>query len=310
MLPSLPGSLQQYLVNLQQVDTGMTNVTQELSSGLRVSSVADDPSAVPGIMQAQSQIDHLNQTKTNLTTLQPELQSGDAALQQAMQNVESAISIASQASSPMATASSRAALATQVQGILQNLVQISNTTVQGNYIFSGDLVQQPLYQLDPTQPTGVKQLATAQSTRVVTDANGVQVWLSKTASEIFDDRNPDTTPASDNVFAAVNSLLTALQSPNPATAVNGALASISNLKAADSHLNQELGYYGIGEARVNDALTQIGNTLTSVESNLSTLRDANVASAAVELNQLTVQQQAALSARAKMGSLDLFQFLG
>lgn len=310
MLPSVPGPTQQYLADLERIDLQMTDVTRQLSTGLRVSSVSDDPASVPAIMQAQSQIDQLNQSKTNLTNLQPELQSGDAALQQAMKGVESAISIASQASSPLATPSSRSALALQVQGILQNLVQISNTTVQGNYIFSGDLAQQPLYALDATQPTGVKQLATAQSTRVVTDANGTPVWLSKTASEIFDARNPDTTPASDNVFAAVNSLLTALQSSDPATAVNGALASISNLKAADDHLNQELGYYGIGEARVNDALTQADNTLTNVQTTMSKLRDADIASAAVELNQLTVQQQAALSARAKISGLNLFEFLG
>jgi flagellar hook-associated protein 3 FlgL len=305
MLPSLSGPTQQYLADLQNINSEMTTVTQQLSSGLRVSSVADDPSAVERIMMDQSQITQLTQTQTNLNNLKPELESGDSALQQAMQNVETAIQIASQSSSPLANSSSNAQLIIQVQGILQNLVNLSATQVNGRYIFSGDLDQQALYTVDPTQPTGVRQLATANSTRSVTDSHGVQVWLAKTASQIFDDRNPDGTPATDNVFAAVNSLLTALQANNSSAAV----ADITNLKAADDHLNQTLGYYGIGQARVNDTLTGITTALTSVQTDMSSLRDADMATAAVQLQELTVQQQAALSSRAKITGMNLFNFL-
>lgn len=305
MLPSLSGANQQYLADLQRMNSQLTDVTRELSSGLRVSSVSDDPFAVAPIMEDQTQITQLNQLQTNLNNLKPELQTADSALQQASQNVESAISIASQTTSPMMDASGRAQLIVQVQGILTNLVNLSATSAGGRYIFSGDLDHQVLYALDPTQPTGVKQLATATSTRSITDQNGSRIWLSKTASEIFDNRNPDTTPATDNVFAAVNSLLTALQANNTA----GAEASIANLKSADEHLNQIMGYYGIGQSRVNDTLTQITSSLVSVQTDMSSLRDADMTSAAVQLNQLTVQQQAALSARAKLTGLNLFDFL-
>src|SRR5581483_6661731 len=219
MLPSLSGPTQQYLSDLQNLNSEMTTVTRQLSSGLRVSSVADDPSAVEGIMMDQAQITQLQQTQTNLNNLKPEMDSGDSALQQAMQNVETAIQIASQSSSPLSNPFSNAQLVIQVQGILQNLVNLSGTSVNGRYIFSGDLDQQALYTLDPTQPTGVRQLATANATRSVTDSHGVQIWLGKTASEIFDHQNPNGTPATDNVFAAVNSLLTALQANNSSAAV-------------------------------------------------------------------------------------------
>ena len=305
MSPSFPASTQQYLADLQRMNSQLTDVTRQLSSGYRITSVADDPAAVETILQDQTQISQLQQVQTNLNNLKPELETGDAALQQAMTNVESAISIASESASPMADANSRSQLVIQVQGILQNLVNLSATSVNGRYIFSGDLDQQALYQVDNTQPTGVKQLATANATRSVTDANGIQVWVGKTASELFDARNPDTTPANDNVFSAVNSLLTALQANDP----NAALASIANLKAADGHLNQELGYYGIGEARLSDTISSIQSSLTSVQTNLSTVRDTDMTSAALELNQITVQQQAALSSRAKINGMNLFDFL-
>ena len=306
MLPSLSGSSQQFLADLERMSSQLTEVTQQLSSGYRINSVADDPSAVESMLQYQSQITNFQQVQNNLNNLKPELQTGDAALQQAMQNVETAIQIASESTSPLADANSRNQLVIQVQGILQNLVNLSASTANGRYIFSGDLDQQPLYQVDATQPTGVAQLATANATRSVTDANGVQVWLGKTATEIFDDRNPaDGTPANDNVFNAVNTLLVALQNNDPAAAQ----ASIANLKAADGHLNQELGYYGIGEARVDDTLSSITSAMTSVETALSGVRDTDMPSAAMELNQITVQQQAAYSARSKISGMNLFDFL-
>lgn len=305
MLPYLSGPNQQFLSDLQRINSQLTDASRQLSSGLRINSVSDDPAAVEPILLNQSRIAHLTQTQTNLNNLKPELETGDTALSAAMKQVETAISIASQSTSPLQNPSSMQQLTIQVQGILENLVNLSASSSGGRYIFSGDLDQQALYTLDSTQPTGVRQLATATNTRSITDANGVQIWLGKTASEIFDARNSNGSVASDNVFAAVNSLLTALQNNDSAAAE----ASIDNLKAADTHLNEEQGYYGIGQARVNDTLTGISNSLVSVQTDQSSLRDADMAAAAVELQQATVQQQAALSARAKIGGTNLFDFM-
>src|SRR5690242_8604313 len=139
MLPSLPGSSQQFLADLERMNSQLTDVTRQLSSGYRISSVTDDPAAVESMLQDQSQITRFHQVQTNLNNLKPELQTGDAALQQAMQNVETAIQIASESTSPLADANSRAQLVIQVQGILQNLVNLSASSVNGRYIFSGDL---------------------------------------------------------------------------------------------------------------------------------------------------------------------------
>jgi flagellar hook-associated protein 3 FlgL len=302
----VPGSTQKYLDDLNRLQSEMTDFQRQVSSGFRVQRPGDDPFAVSSIAQAQSRISQLQQSQTNLAQLKSELYSGDAALTQASQLVESAISLASQSTNTTGGGTAQnSVLAQQVQGIMETLVKLSATTSGGRFIFSGDLDQQPLYTLDPTQPTGVRQLATATSTRVVTDADGAKVWLSRTASDIFDARNPDGTPATANVFAAVNSLLTALQN-NQST---GAQASIDALKAADEHLNEELGYYGAGEARMSDALDASNSALVTETTKLSTLRDADVPSVAVQMAQLSTDQQAALAVRAKYPKMSLFDFL-
>jgi len=306
VLPPITGSTQGYLDQLNQMQTEMNNLQQQVTSGYRVQKPSDDPAAVGPILETQNRIAQLQQNQTNMGQVQTELQTGDGALQQAIQVIESAASLASQAATNLApNAASQAALLEQAQGIQQTLVNISATTANGRYIFSGDLDQQALYTLDPTQPTGVRQLATATSTRTVLDANGAPVWTAPTATDIFDARNPGGTPAANNVFAAVNSLITALQTGSSSAAAT----SVSSLQAADTYLNQQLGRYGIGETRVSDALTTQSTALVSEQQQLSGLRDTNVASAALQLNQLSVEQQAALTSKAKLSQLSLFNFL-
>ena len=307
MLPPLSGANQGYIDALSRIQSEMQTLQAQVTSGYRVQTPSDDPGALGQIFDTKSRIAVLQQNQTDLGQLQTELQTGDGALQQAIQLVESASSLASQAASNMTSNSaSQAAWLEQAQGILQTLVNISATQVSGRYIFSGDLDQQALYTLDPTQPNGVQQLATATSTRTVLDANSAPVWTARTATQIFDPSNTDGTPATGNVFAAVNSLITALQTDNSAAAAT----SVSALQSADDYLNQQLGYYGIAESRVTDTVNEQSTAIVNEQQQLSGLQDTDVASAAVNLTQLTNEQQAALTSRANLSQLSLFNFLG
>jgi flagellar hook-associated protein 3 FlgL len=299
MLPAVNGPSEQFLTDLDRIQSAMNTVQRQVSSGLRVGQASDDPSAVPSILRTQSEIAQNNQAQTNLNQVKTELLTGDASLQQAVTLVEQATTLAAQAASGTSTDTQIGNLAAQVQGIQQQLVNLSNTSVGGRYIFSGDSDQQAAYAVDSTQPNGVQQLAAAKSTQVITDANGNPLWTPMTAQDIFDSQSGG------NVFAAVNGLLTALQNKDSAAAT----ASVASLNTADDYLNQQLGLIGIAENRVSDATTAAARSVTTETADLGTLRDADTAGAAVELSQLNTQQQAALSARATMSQSNLFDFL-
>jgi flagellar hook-associated protein 3 FlgL len=305
MLPAVKGPSEQFLTDMDRIQSAMNTVQRQLSSGLRVGQASDDPSAVPSILKTQSEIAQNNQAQTNLNQVGTELKSGDSSLQQAVALLEKAITLASQAGSTVNGGTQIATLAGQVQDIQEQLVSLSNTSVGGRFIFSGDDRQQAAYALDSTQPNGVRQLAPGNSTLAITDTNGNTLWKPMTAQQIFDARDTGGTAAAGNVFAAVNSLLTALQN-NDSSAAGG---TVDSLKAADDHLNQQLGLIGIAETRVTDATTAAAKSVTTEQQELSSLRDADTAGDAVELTQLNTQQQAALSARAKMSQYNLFDFL-
>jgi flagellar hook-associated protein 3 FlgL len=304
MLPAVNGTSEQFLTDLDRIQSAMNTVQRQLSSGLRVGQASDDPPAVPSILKIQSEIAQNQQTQTNLNQVGAELKNGDSSLQQAVALIEKALTLAAQAGST-ADNTQIGTLAAQVQGIQEQLVNLSNTNVNGRFIFSGDASQQAAYALDSTQPNGVRQLAPASSTLAITDTDGNTLWRPMTAQQIFDARDAGGTAAAGNVFAAVNSLLTALQNND----TPAALGAIDSLKAADDHLNQRLGLIGIAETRVTEATTAATKSVTTEQQGLSSLRDADMAGDAIALTQLNTQQQAALSARAKRSQYSLFDFL-
>jgi flagellar hook-associated protein 3 FlgL len=293
---TISASAQQYLADLNQTQNQINQAQSQVSSGLKVQQPSDDPAAISEILQLQTTLAQNQQIQSNLSGISTELDTADSALQSAVQAVQSAISIGEQGASTTATADTQANLAQQVAAIQQTLVGITATAVDGRYIFSGDDPSQAPYQLDATQPEGVQQLVTAGATRVIQDASGTSIAVAKTAQEIFDPQNSDGTPATGNTFAAINSLLTALQNNDTA----GVGAALTSLQSASSYLNDQLAFYGEAENQVSTASTLAQQFNLQETASLGQLQNADVPTAALELTQAQTQQQAALSVEAKI----------
>jgi flagellar hook-associated protein 3 FlgL len=306
MFPSISGATQQYLANLNQTETQLQQATAEISSGIAVEQPSDNPAAISEILQTQTAISNNKQIQSNLTNVTTEVDTADSALQTAVQAVQSAISLAAQGASSTTTADTRTTLAQQVAGIQQTLVGIAQTSVNGSYIFSGDDDTQPPYQLDPTQPEGVLQLVTSSSTRTIQSVDGTSFAVALTAQQIFDAKNADGTPASGNVFAAIQNLETALTNNDTA----GITAASDSLQSASSYLNDQLAFYGEVENRVQEATGLAQKFQTQQQTELSNLQDTDVATTATELSQLQVQQEASMSAEANIEQMkNLFSYL-
>jgi flagellar hook-associated protein 3 FlgL len=307
MILNISGATQSYLANINNTQQQINKAEEEVSSGLSVQEPSDNPAAVSEILQTQADIAANTQVQANLSNVSNELQTADSALQSAIQAVESASTIASQGANSTSSATERATLAQQVAGLQQTLVGISQTAYNGSYIFSGDQDTGPAYQLDSSQPDGVQQLISAPSTRVIVDSTGTAISVALTAQQIFDAKNSDGTDAAGNVFAAVNSLLTALNNNDTA----GITAAASSLQSADTYLNQQLAFYGEAEDRVSAATDLAQKFQTQQTAQLGDLQDADEASVALQLNQAQLDQQASLSAEAQVEqNKNLFSYLG
>lgn len=296
---------QQFLTSLQLLQQQMAATQQQISSGSKISRPSDAPNSVGDVLQLESDLGRLNQVTSNLNLVSGEVNSAESALQSATQLLDQVSSLAAQGVGSTVSAASRSTFSQQVGQILSSLVAASQTQFNGAYVFGGDQSSSPSYQVNLSNPNGVDRLVTTQSTRLIQDASGVTFAVSKTAQDIFDHRNPDDSLASDNIFAAVNSLRVALAN-NDQPGISTAIASI---KTAQDYLSQQLAFYGGVQNQISNAQDVAQKFQLQDQTALSNEKDTDIAAASVALAQQQASYQAAIQAESAMPRTSLFSYL-
>jgi len=305
MTPSINPNSEIFLSNLQQIQNRIGTAERQLSSGLRVSVASDDPDQISSILQLRAQIAGVEQTQENLSNVTPQVESGENAIQQAIQVLDTATSLATEASGSTSNASQRQDEIPQVQGILQQLVSLSQTAVNGQYIFSGDLSGQPQYTL-AANGSSVEQMTQPGPAGQIQDANGLPISIGLTAQQIFDDQDASGNPTAASAFAAVTGFLTALQNNDGP----GILTAVTDIQTASAHLNDESSFYGAAQNNLIAAGNSASQTLIQLQQQLSNEQDADAAQSSLDLTMATTDEQAAMSAQAMLKPQSLFDYLG
>jgi flagellar hook-associated protein 3 FlgL len=294
----------QFLASFQSLNQRMATTEAQLSSGVTISKPSDNPGELGDVLQLESDLGKVKQVASNLSQVTGEVNTAESSLETSTQLLQQVTTLGEQGANSTTTAGTRAALALQVQNVLQELVGQSNTTFDGQYVFNGEL-NTPPYQLDLTNPNGVDRLNASPPGRLIQDATGVTFAVSQTAQNIFDHRNPDDSLASDNVFAAVNSLRAALANNDQAGIAN----ALSSVQTAQGYFSQQLAFYGAVQDQVSNATDVAQKFQLQDQTSLGQLVDTNIATASVDLTQEQASLQASLQAQASMPKTSLFDFL-
>jgi flagellar hook-associated protein 3 FlgL len=306
MISGLSASNQQFLASMNILQDNLSQVDEQLSSGLSVNQASDAPQSVQDIFVTRSELGQANQTSQNLTTIQGQVQAAGSAVQSAIELLNQAVSLGTEGSSTSTTLSTQQNLAAQVQALQNQLVAISNTEVGGVYVFSGDASGSPAYQVDTSSPTGVDQLITPQqSTLQIAGPTGVTFQVSMTAQDLFDQQDSSGNPTANNAFAALNGLVQALQSGN----TSNITAAVGALQTASGYVNDQTAFYGAAENNVSSALDLAQKFQTQDQSQLDGLEDANTTTLAVQMTQDSTALDAAMSAEAHAPTTTLFDYL-
>ncbi|MDI6852590.1 MAG: hypothetical protein QME75_03155 [Deltaproteobacteria bacterium] len=130
--------------NLQRLAEDLHSINASIASGRKYQSIADHPLDVGEIMGLEAETGQISQLQRNLDTGRNWLAVTETTLSNVNDIVRAAMALANQMATGTYNAAQRAAAARQVQGYLDEIVQLGNTRLEGNYILSG-------YRID-TQP--------------------------------------------------------------------------------------------------------------------------------------------------------------
>jgi flagellar hook-associated protein 3 FlgL len=295
-----------FLDGVAKLQRAQVKTQKEISSGYRVQDAADSPEQTRELVGLVSSFSVNQSWQSSLSRVQAEATSADNALSVAIKLVESARTLALQGAGSIPTASDRQVLAVQVKSIQEQIVSLANTTTEGRFIFGGDQDLSAPYQLNPANTSGVDKLTTQTSTRVIPDPAGQPVYKSATAADIFDPRDQAGAPLPDNTFVALQSLLASLQNNDPA----GISTALQSLKSVSDRLNQKQSVYGFALNRITAELTNAQSESTTLQTQISAIRDTDVVKAASDLSAENFAQSAAFSAQARISGKSLFDYLG
>src|SRR5262249_3504936 len=108
---------------------------EQLSTGKRVNRPSDDPAAAASEVQNQAVEARIDQYLQSVGSMTSMLQSADSSLSSVVTALNQAITLGTEAANGTSSTANQQQIALQVQGILQNVVQLANTSFHGTYLF-------------------------------------------------------------------------------------------------------------------------------------------------------------------------------
>src|SRR5207244_678540 len=135
MLSSLDPTAQQFLNDLNRISERMNKAQQRVSTGVKISQVSDAPNSIALLLGARVSLNSTLQTLSNLGRVKTEVDAGEQALEGAAGIFDKVQTLGAQGSTDTQTAAGRADVAQQLDSLLQQLVGLAGTSVEGRYIF-------------------------------------------------------------------------------------------------------------------------------------------------------------------------------
>jgi flagellar hook-associated protein 3 FlgL len=285
------------LQDLYEAQSQEQTALQQLSSGQLINMPSDNPAGAAELVQNQALQDQTDQYLQNTSTVEGQLQTADSTLSSVVEALNQAISLGTQGANGTNSPSDMQAIAQQVQGIQDQVLQLANTSYQGSYIFAGTDTNTVPYTLDSSQPDGVTYNGnTGTNTVQIADGNSVQSNLP--GSQVFQGSGGD-------VFGALQQLITALQSGNTANVGT----ATTQLSTALNYLSQQRVFYGNTIDQLNSNQTFLQQEQVNLQSEENSVDGANLAQASTNLSQAQTTESAALAALAKVIPQNLLQYL-
>jgi flagellar hook-associated protein 3 FlgL len=273
-----------------------TIALQQLSTGRSVNSLSDNPAAATDVVFNHIESSENSQYLQNISDLTSQLQAGDSTVNSAVTALTQAISLGIEGANGTESAADQQAVATQVTGIRNQILDLANQTYGGSYLFSGTASSTQPFVLNAALPSGVQYNGNS-GVNTIEIAPGYSTAINVPGSQLF--TNP-----SGNVIGSLNGLITALQTNT------GISAAVTNVQQAFTELSSQSVFYGNALSQLSSTQTFLNNNTVQIATQENALIGVNLATAATNLSQSTVATNAVLAATNQiLSTLNLLSYL-
>jgi len=289
--------------SLDQAQASEQQLTSELSGGVRVTSLSQDPvaSGENVLLLNQMQQDDSFTQSANLVTGQ--LQVADSALGSVVTQLTQAISLATSANNGTMNPNDVKSVGNQIAGILSEVTSLANTSYQGQYIFAGGQTTTAPFTTSTATTPATTTYNGDENVNYLHTPNGQKIQLNVPGDQIF------LGTGSNSVFGSLNALVADYSS--------GTVDTTQAVKDTEA-LGAALNYVSQQRVTIDNSMTQVtaaSDAVSNVQSQLTTaqtnLMQADLPSISTQLSLAETQQTALEDVIAQLNSTsnDLFSKL-
>nr|WP_202079360.1 flagellar hook-associated protein FlgL [Caldalkalibacillus salinus] len=287
---------QNMLTSLNRNLGKMETLQRQMTTGKKINKPSDDPVGLSSAMRYRSELEANEQYQRNLDDAQSWVEFNDTTVGQAVDVLHRARELAVQGANDSNPQEAKNAVASEVEELFDQLMDIANSQFNGKYVFNGQKTDQPPYPTDDAY-----QDTTFDDGKINFEVSRSLVLnVNVHAGQVFGEAEDE-----DNAFATLNALSTALRDGDK----DGVDQALGHL---DSRLDQVLESWSDIGARSN-RLELIDNRLKDSDTNMQTLlsktEDADMAAVITNLRTAENVYQASLATGARIISPTLMDFL-
>jgi flagellar hook-associated protein 3 FlgL len=298
-----PNYVTNLVSSLDQSQATEQQLTAELSSGVSITSLSQNPVASGENVLLLNQIQQDDSFTQSSSLVTGQLQVADSTLGSVVTQLTQAISLATSANNGTMNTSDVKSIGNQLSGILDEVQSLANTDYQGQYIFAGGQTSTTPFTTSTASSPATTAYNGDEDINYLETPNGQKIQLNVPGDKVF------LGNGTNSVFGALNSLIadyssgtvTANQAVSDTEALSTALGYVSQQRVTIDNSITQLG-------AASDAVTSEQTQLTAAQTNLM---QADVAQVSTQLSLSETQQTALEDVIAQLNSTsnDLFSKL-
>lgn len=281
---------------LERVTQNQQQVLRQLSSGLKVQTPSDDPAAAAALVNIQAQDAETQQYVSNVKAGQTQMQAADSALNSVNTILRRAMTLGVEGATGTLSDADRGAIATELAGIKDQLLELSNSSLQGVHLFAGTAVSQAPYFSDNTSSSGISYRGNGGCNQIEV---GQGYWIASNVpgTSIFGN-------GSNGAFQAISNLITAVQNNSGVDVAN------ADIQAAMDQVSTARVQYGNAMNQLDSSQSIMRDRHVQLQQQVNNLAAVDMSHAASDLVSAETSRNALLDVISRSSGHSLFDYLG
>ncbi len=290
-----PNYLSNLATSLDQSQVTEQQLTSELSSGVRVTSLGQDPISSGENVLLLNQIQQDDSFTESSSLVSGKLQVSDSALGSVVSQLTQAISLATSANNGTMNSNNVKSIANQIAGIRDEVQSLANTSYQGQYIFAGGQTSNVPFTTSTTASPAVTTYAGDEDINYLEMPNGEKIQLNVPGDQVF------SGTGGNGVFAALNSLVADYS--NGTVNTNQAVSDTQALSSALGYVSQQRVVIDNSITHLTAATNAVSSEQTQLTAAQTSLMQADIPQLSTQLSLAETQQTALEDVIAQLGSV-------